>query len=96
MDDLSTLGLMANTVVILAGVIVLLAKSKKNGKAPDEVSKVRGDVDEVYERLNKQVAVCTERFLKDGRELAQISTDVGNIKESIERIEKGLNGKKVT
>ena len=81
--ELEALGILGNTVLILAGGIVALVKTRnKNNKLSQD-------------KFDEQVHTCTERFLNIADGTGQVRADIKSIKESIKsiekKIEKGLN-----
>lgn len=75
--ELETIGVLANSVVLLAGGIVILIKSRN--KTNSKVSQ---------RKFDDQVSTCTERFLDIAEKSGQVGADIKSIKKSIEAIEK--------
>lgn len=87
--ELEAIGVLANTVVILAGGIVILVKNRKNNRSNNQ----RPNNQVPREKFDEQVSTCTKRFLDISREAGEVSANVKGIRKSIENIERELSSK---
>lgn len=82
MADLTTIGLLGNTVLILVGLVVFLIKNRKNGNG--RVAQTKFD---------EHQAICTERWMEVAEDRGKVDRALDSIDKRLENIEKCMNGK---